>query len=108
MWWRTGTCTEEQVHRAMFHRRVHLPITNNGITWKKMDFKIPNKPTEPFKPNTPSTNEQTKCHKIGGTGHLANNLFKKEKMDEIVEKEDHNDKEDESDSEKDTKEPETS
>ncbi|MBW0542327.1 hypothetical protein O181_082042 [Austropuccinia psidii MF-1] len=71
-----------------------------GRTWKKLDSTSPNKPfiekdkpREPLKPNTPSTNEQRKFHKWGGVGHLANNFLKKEKMNEIVETEDHNDKE---------------
>ncbi|MBW0480892.1 hypothetical protein O181_020607 [Austropuccinia psidii MF-1] len=65
------------------------------------------KPRNHFKPNKPNTNEQRKCHKCGGIGHLANNFLKKAKVDEIVETEDHNDKE-ELDSEKHTEESETS
>ncbi|MBW0510370.1 hypothetical protein O181_050085 [Austropuccinia psidii MF-1] len=83
-------------------------------TWKNVDIKSPNKPfikedkpREPFKLNTPNSNEQRKCHKCGGIGHLANNCLKKEKISEIVETEDHNKKEEESDSEKDTEESET-
>ncbi|MBW0548211.1 hypothetical protein O181_087926 [Austropuccinia psidii MF-1] len=68
--------------------------TKIGRTWKKVDIKSPNKPfikkdkpIHPFKPNTPNSNVQRKCHKRG---------------------EDHNDKEEESDSEKDTEESESS
>ncbi|MBW0551249.1 hypothetical protein O181_090964 [Austropuccinia psidii MF-1] len=70
-------------------------------TWKKLDIKAPkkqfikkDKPKEPFKPNTPNTNEQLKGHKCGGIGDLANNFLKKEKINEILETEDHNSKED--------------
>ncbi|MBW0461061.1 hypothetical protein O181_000776 [Austropuccinia psidii MF-1] len=77
-----------------------------GRTWQKVEIKSPNKPfikkdkpKEPFRPNTPS-NEQRKCHKCGGIGHLANNCLKKAKINEIVERDEHNDKEEESDSEK--------
>ncbi|MBW0500689.1 hypothetical protein O181_040404 [Austropuccinia psidii MF-1] len=89
--------------------------TKIGRTWKRLDTKSPNKPfikkdkpKEAFKPNTSNINEQRKCHKCGGIGHLANNCLKKEKINEIVETEDHNDKEEESDFEKDTEESETS
>ncbi|MBW0520772.1 hypothetical protein O181_060487 [Austropuccinia psidii MF-1] len=89
--------------------------TKIGRTCKKLDIKIPekpfikeDKPREPFKPNTPNSNEQRKCHKWGGIGHLANNFLKKAKINEIVEREDHNKKEEEYDSKKDTEEPETS
>ncbi|MBW0558671.1 hypothetical protein O181_098386 [Austropuccinia psidii MF-1] len=85
-----------------------------GRTWKELDIESPNKPfikkykpKEAFKPNTSSSNEQIKCHKCGVIGHLANNCFKKAKINEVVETEDHNDKEEESDSEKDTEESET-
>ncbi|MBW0529467.1 hypothetical protein O181_069182 [Austropuccinia psidii MF-1] len=78
-----------------------------GRTWKKLDIKSPNKPREPFKPNTLNTNEQRKFHKYGGIVHLANNFLKKEKMNGIMETEDNNDK-DESDSEKYTEDSETS
>ncbi|MBW0567775.1 hypothetical protein O181_107490 [Austropuccinia psidii MF-1] len=89
--------------------------TKIGRTWKRLDIKIPNKPfikkdksKEAFKPNTSSNNEQRKCHKCEGIGHLANNCLKKAKINEIVETEDHNEKEEEFDSEKDTEESETS
>ncbi|MBW0551710.1 hypothetical protein O181_091425 [Austropuccinia psidii MF-1] len=89
--------------------------TKIGRTWKKLDIKSPNKPfikkdkpKEAFKPNTSNSNEQRKCNKCGGIGHLANNCLKKEKINEIVETEDYNHKEEESDSEKDTEESETS
>ncbi|MBW0525610.1 hypothetical protein O181_065325 [Austropuccinia psidii MF-1] len=84
-------------------------------TWKKLDMKSSNKPfikkdrpREPFNTNTSNINEQRKCHKCGGFGHLANNFLKKAKIYEIVETEDHNDKEEDSESEKDTEESETS
>ncbi|MBW0461624.1 hypothetical protein O181_001339 [Austropuccinia psidii MF-1] len=57
-----------------------------GRTWKKLDNKSSNKqfikkdkPREPFNPNTSSSNDQRKCHKCGGVGHLANNCLKKQK-----------------------------
>ncbi|MBW0504687.1 hypothetical protein O181_044402 [Austropuccinia psidii MF-1] len=75
--------------------------TKIGRTWKKLDTKSPNKPfikkdiqIEPFKTNTPNTNEQQNLYKCGGIGHLSNNCLKKAKMKEIVETEDHNNKED--------------
>ncbi|MBW0511339.1 hypothetical protein O181_051054 [Austropuccinia psidii MF-1] len=61
-------------------------VTRNkiGRTWKKVDIKSPkklfikkDKPREPFNPNTLNSNEQRKCHKFGGIGHLANNCLKK-------------------------------
>ncbi|MBW0504524.1 hypothetical protein O181_044239 [Austropuccinia psidii MF-1] len=71
-----------------------------------MDIKSPKKPflkkdksNEAFNPNTSNNNEQRKCHKCGGIGHLANNCLKKAKINEIVETENHNDKEEEFDSE---------
>ncbi|MBW0544826.1 hypothetical protein O181_084541 [Austropuccinia psidii MF-1] len=72
--------------------------TKIGRTWKKLDSKSTNKPLierdkprEPFKPNTTSSNEQRKCHKCGGIKHLANNCLKKVKVNDIVETEDQND-----------------
>ncbi|MBW0550062.1 hypothetical protein O181_089777 [Austropuccinia psidii MF-1] len=53
--------------------------TKIGRNWKKLDI-----------------NEQRKCQKCGGIGHLANNVLKKAKINEIVETKDHNDKEVES------------
>ncbi|MBW0505222.1 hypothetical protein O181_044937 [Austropuccinia psidii MF-1] len=82
--------------------------TKIGRTCKKLDVKSPNKPREPFKPNTPHTNEKRKCHKWGGIRHLANNCLKKAKINQIVETEDQNDKEEEEYSEKDTEQSETS
>ncbi|MBW0513186.1 hypothetical protein O181_052901 [Austropuccinia psidii MF-1] len=86
-----------------------------GRTWKELDIESLNKPIiekdkpmEIFKPNTSSSNEQRKCHKCGGIGHLSNDCLKKAKTNEIVETEDNNDKEEESDSEKDNEESETS
>ncbi|MBW0572254.1 hypothetical protein O181_111969 [Austropuccinia psidii MF-1] len=74
----------------------------------------PNKPfikkdksKESFKPNTSNNNEQRKCHKCGGIGHLANDCLKKAKINEIVETENHNDKEEESECEKETEESES-
>ncbi|MBW0583867.1 hypothetical protein O181_123582 [Austropuccinia psidii MF-1] len=71
-----------------------------GRTWKKLDIKTPNKPftkkdksKEASKPNTSNNNEQRKCHKCGGIGHLANNCQKKPKINEIVETETNNDRE---------------
>ncbi|MBW0461574.1 hypothetical protein O181_001289 [Austropuccinia psidii MF-1] len=89
--------------------------TNIGRKHKKLDSKSPNKPfikndkpREPFQPNTPRTNEPIKCHKCGGIGHSTNDFLEKERINEILETEDHNDKEVESDSEEDTEESETS
>ncbi|MBW0525587.1 hypothetical protein O181_065302 [Austropuccinia psidii MF-1] len=83
--------------------------------YPEMSQKCPNKPfikkdnsKEAFKTNTSNNNEQRKCHKCGGIGHLANNFLKKAKNNEIVETETHNDKEEEYDSEKGTEESETS
>ncbi|MBW0536580.1 hypothetical protein O181_076295 [Austropuccinia psidii MF-1] len=74
--------------------------TKIGRTWNKLEIESPNKPfikkdkpRETSNPNTSNSNEQRKCHKWGGIGHLANKCLKKEKNDEIVETEDHNDKE---------------
>ncbi|MBW0591353.1 hypothetical protein O181_131068 [Austropuccinia psidii MF-1] len=79
--------------------------TKIGGSWKKLDIKSTNKKffkkdkqKKAFKPNTSNSNEQRKCHKCGGIGHLANNCLKKAKINEIVETEDHNDEEEESDS----------
>ncbi|MBW0529625.1 hypothetical protein O181_069340 [Austropuccinia psidii MF-1] len=90
-------------------------MTKIGRTCKKLDIKSPNKPfikkdksKKAFKPNKSNDNEQRKCHKCEGIGHLANNCLKKAKRNEIVEIEDHNEKEEESDSEKETEESETS
>ncbi|MBW0511540.1 hypothetical protein O181_051255 [Austropuccinia psidii MF-1] len=83
--------------------------TNIGRTWKTFEKNIPNKPfikkdtsKEPFNPTTSNNNEQQKCHKCGGIGHLGNNCLKKAKINEIGETESHNDKEEQSDSEKET------
>ncbi|MBW0576361.1 hypothetical protein O181_116076 [Austropuccinia psidii MF-1] len=61
--------------------------TKIGRKWKKMYIKTPNKPfikkfkpREAFKPNTPSTNEQRKCHTCSGIGNLANNCLKMQKL----------------------------
>ncbi|MBW0535950.1 hypothetical protein O181_075665 [Austropuccinia psidii MF-1] len=105
-------CSTEEYINAL---KDIVTRTKIGRTWKRLDIKSPNKPfikkdkpKEAFKPNTSNINEQRKCHKCGGIGHLANNCLKKAKINEIVEMEDHNDKEEESDSEKDTEESETS
>ncbi|MBW0517468.1 hypothetical protein O181_057183 [Austropuccinia psidii MF-1] len=89
--------------------------TKAGRNWKQVDIKSQNKPfikkdkpREPFKPIAPNSNEQRKCHKFGGIGHLANNCLKKAKINEIVETDAHNDKEEGADSEKDTEGSETS
>ncbi|MBW0542811.1 hypothetical protein O181_082526 [Austropuccinia psidii MF-1] len=89
--------------------------TKIGRTWKEFDIKSSNKPfikkdkpRETLKTNTSNSNEQRKCHNCGGVGKLANNCLKKEKINEIIETEDNNDKEEEYDSEKDTEESETS
>ncbi|MBW0505599.1 hypothetical protein O181_045314 [Austropuccinia psidii MF-1] len=106
-----GPCSTEKYINAL---EDIVTRTKTGRTWKKVDIKSSNKPLnkkdkprEPFKPNTSNSKYQRKCHKCGGVGHLANNTLKKAKINEIVEKEDHNDKEEESDSEKDTEESET-
>ncbi|MBW0570136.1 hypothetical protein O181_109851 [Austropuccinia psidii MF-1] len=106
MWRRVGKFPEKQVYRAMLHRRVYQCTrrlsdkVKKWQTWKKLDIKSPKKPfikkdksKETFKPNTFNSNEQRKCHKCGGIGHLANNCLKKVKVNEIVETEDHNEKE---------------
>ncbi|MBW0536653.1 hypothetical protein O181_076368 [Austropuccinia psidii MF-1] len=102
------------VLRSEYHKDI-VTRTKTGRTWKKLYIKSPNKPfieqdnpINTFKPNTSNSNEQRKCHKCGGIGHLANNCLKKAEINEIVETEDHNDKEEESDSEKDTEESEPS
>ncbi|MBW0549581.1 hypothetical protein O181_089296 [Austropuccinia psidii MF-1] len=102
------TCSTEEYINAL---EDIVTRTKIGRTWKKLDIKSPNKPfikkdksKEAFNPNTSSNNEKRKCHKCRVTGHLANNCLKKEKINEIMETEDHNDKEEESDSEKDTEE----
>ncbi|MBW0473103.1 hypothetical protein O181_012818 [Austropuccinia psidii MF-1] len=89
--------------------------TKIGRTSKEFNIKSTNQPLikkdkqrEHFKPNTPSTNEQNKFHKCHVFGHLANNCLKNEKINEIGETEDLNEKEEESDSEKDTEEYDTS
>ncbi|MBW0473696.1 hypothetical protein O181_013411 [Austropuccinia psidii MF-1] len=74
----------------------------------KKSFIKKDKPKDPFKTNTPNTNEKRKYHKCGGIGHLTNNCLKNAKINEIVETEDYNDKEVESESEKDDEESETS
>ncbi|MBW0530114.1 hypothetical protein O181_069829 [Austropuccinia psidii MF-1] len=115
MWRRIGTCPEKQVYRTILHRRVykctrrHSDKNKMGRNWKKLDIKSPNKSfikkdksKEAFKANKSNSNEQIKCHKCRGIGHLANNCLKQAKINEIVETEDHNDKEEESYSEKDT------
>ncbi|MBW0530129.1 hypothetical protein O181_069844 [Austropuccinia psidii MF-1] len=66
------------------------------------------KPRETLKSIESKNNQQRKCHKCGGIGHLANNCLKKTKINEIVETEHHNDKEEEYDYEKEAEESETS
>ncbi|MBW0570659.1 hypothetical protein O181_110374, partial [Austropuccinia psidii MF-1] len=94
---------------------IFHPIRWNWTQRWKLDIKFSNvpfikkdKPREPFKAKISNSDDQRKCHKCGGVGHSANNCLKKEKINEIVETEDHNDKEEESDSEKNTEESETS
>ncbi|MBW0530581.1 hypothetical protein O181_070296 [Austropuccinia psidii MF-1] len=98
------TCSTEECINAL---EDIVTRTKIGRAWKKVDIKSPNtlfikkdKPKEPFKPNTPNSNGQRRCHKFGGVGHLANNCLKKANINEVMEREDHNDKEEESDSEK--------
>ncbi|MBW0509766.1 hypothetical protein O181_049481 [Austropuccinia psidii MF-1] len=105
-------CSTEQYINALEDMVTRTKI---GRNWKKLDIKSSkkpfikkDKPRETLKPNTCKNNEQRKCHKCGGIGHLVNNCPKKAKTNEIVETEDHNDKEEECDYEKDTKESETS
>ncbi|MBW0513710.1 hypothetical protein O181_053425 [Austropuccinia psidii MF-1] len=109
---RIETCSTEYYINAL---EDIVTRTKIGRNWKKLDIKSLNKPfikkykpREIFNTNTSNSNEQRKCHKAGGIGHLPNNCLQKEKINEIVETEDHNDKEEESDSEKDTEESETS
>ncbi|MBW0544232.1 hypothetical protein O181_083947 [Austropuccinia psidii MF-1] len=66
------------------------------------------KTREPFNPNKPNINEQRKCHKCGGIGQFDNNFLNKEKINENLEREDHNDKEVEFESEKATEKSENS
>ncbi|MBW0500274.1 hypothetical protein O181_039989 [Austropuccinia psidii MF-1] len=97
----------------MLHRRIYectIRYSDKNQDWKnleKVDIKSPNKffikkdkSREPFKPNTPNSNEKREFHKWGGIGHLANNFLKKAKIGEIVETEDHNDKKEESETSK--------
>ncbi|MBW0514169.1 hypothetical protein O181_053884 [Austropuccinia psidii MF-1] len=94
-------CSSEQYINAL---EDIVTRTKIGRTWKELDIKCPkkpfikkDKPRETLKPNKSNNNEQKKCHKCGGIGHLANNCLQKAKIDEIVETKDHNDKEEESD-----------
>ncbi|MBW0537977.1 hypothetical protein O181_077692 [Austropuccinia psidii MF-1] len=104
------------LYPEMSQKMVHMKILRRcGGELKHALRSSPNKPfikkdepRETLKPNTSNNNEQRKCHKCGGIGHLANNCLKREKINEIVETDNHNDKEEESDSEKDTEESETS
>ncbi|MBW0592462.1 hypothetical protein O181_132177 [Austropuccinia psidii MF-1] len=98
-------CSTEEYINALEDIVTRTKISR---TWKKLDIKSPNKPRKTFHPNTPSSNEQRKCHKCGVIRNLANNCLKKAKTNETVEKEDRDSKEKESDSEKDTEESETS
>ncbi|MBW0499051.1 hypothetical protein O181_038766 [Austropuccinia psidii MF-1] len=115
---RTKALPEKQVHKAFLHIIVHQCTRGDseqnqyGSKWTKSDNESPNKPfikkdkpKDPFKPNIPKINEKRKCHKCGGIGHLANNFLKKAKINEIVEKEEHNDEEDELDIKKTLKSP---
>ncbi|MBW0562783.1 hypothetical protein O181_102498 [Austropuccinia psidii MF-1] len=99
----------------LFSTEEYINALEDIVKRTKLVIKSPKEPLVKkdkskgdFKPNTSNTNEQRKCHKCGGIGHVANNSLKKEKTNEIVEPEDHNDKEEESDCGKDTEESETS
>ncbi|MBW0494036.1 hypothetical protein O181_033751 [Austropuccinia psidii MF-1] len=105
-------CSTEEFINALEEIVTRTKINR---TCKRLNIKSPNKPfikkdksKEAFKPNISNNNEQRKFHKCGGIGHLANNCLKKEKTNEILQTEDHNEKEEESDSEKDKEESETS
>ncbi|MBW0474830.1 hypothetical protein O181_014545 [Austropuccinia psidii MF-1] len=111
-----STCIEQCSTEEHIHELEDIVTrTKIGRTWKKLDIQSPkkpfiekDKPREPLKPNIPNTNEPRKFHKCGVIGHLANHCLKNAKINEIVEKGDHNDKEEEYHSEKDTEESETS
>ncbi|MBW0524041.1 hypothetical protein O181_063756 [Austropuccinia psidii MF-1] len=105
-------CSTEEYINALEDIVTRTKICRNR---RKSDIKSPNKPfikkdkpRETLKTNISNNTEQRKCHKCGGIGHLSNNCLKKEKINEIVEADNHNDKEEESDSEKDTEESENS
>ncbi|MBW0549653.1 hypothetical protein O181_089368 [Austropuccinia psidii MF-1] len=90
-------CSKEEYINAL---EDIVTRTKMGRTWNKLDIKGPNKPfikkdkpRETFKPHTPNSNEYKKCHKYRGIGYLANNCLKQENINEIVEREDHNDEE---------------
>ncbi|MBW0562990.1 hypothetical protein O181_102705 [Austropuccinia psidii MF-1] len=85
-------CSREEYINALEDLVTRRKI---GRAWKKFDIKSPDKPREPFKPNTFNSNEQRKLHKCGVIGHLDNNCLKKVKINEIEETEDYNDKEEE-------------
>ncbi|MBW0514279.1 hypothetical protein O181_053994 [Austropuccinia psidii MF-1] len=101
-------CSTEEYINSL---EVIVTRTKIGRALRKVDIKSPKKPfikkykpREAFKPNTPNSNEQRKCNKCGGIGHLANNSLKKVKINEIVEIYNNNDKDEESDSENNTEE----
>ncbi|MBW0526756.1 hypothetical protein O181_066471 [Austropuccinia psidii MF-1] len=90
-------CSTEEYINAPEDIVTRTKISRN---WKNSDIKSPNqpfikkdKPRKTFKPNTSNSNEQRKCHKCRFIEHLTNNFLKKEKINEIVETEDHNYKE---------------
>ncbi|MBW0509088.1 hypothetical protein O181_048803 [Austropuccinia psidii MF-1] len=65
----TKPCSTEEYINAL---EDIVTRTKIGRPWKKVDIKSPNKPfikkdkpREPFKPNTPNSNEKRKCHKCG-------------------------------------------
>ncbi|MBW0510028.1 hypothetical protein O181_049743 [Austropuccinia psidii MF-1] len=80
-------CSTEEYINALEDMVTRAKI---GRNLKKVDIKSSNKPfikkdkpRETFKPNTSKSNEQIKCHKCGGIGHLANNTLKKKKSMEL-------------------------
>ncbi|MBW0486823.1 hypothetical protein O181_026538 [Austropuccinia psidii MF-1] len=106
------TCSTEEYINSLEDIATRAKI---GTTCKKMDIEISNKPfimkdktREPFQPNKTNINEQRKSHKCGGIVQLDNNFLKKANINEILEREDHNDKEVEFDSEKETENSENS
>ncbi|MBW0484889.1 hypothetical protein O181_024604 [Austropuccinia psidii MF-1] len=99
---------QKMVHMKILKKFGGDNLEKSGNKNSKYTIYEKDKLREPFKPNTPNSNEKGKLHKCGGIGHLAKNCLKKAKINEIVENEDQNDKEEDSDSEKDTEESETS
>ncbi|MBW0543877.1 hypothetical protein O181_083592 [Austropuccinia psidii MF-1] len=78
------TCSTEEYINAL---EDIVTRTKIGRTWKKLDIKGSNKPFikqdkpgKTFKPIKSNSNDQRKCHKCEGFGHLANNYLKKVKI----------------------------